>query len=385
MSDDTFQRLGWAPPGGELPYKYTLTKYKLWPPRSKDDSHEGEGGKRPATPFLFLPTSPLDTGVRENADASWIDNGSVSLLNDDWNIETTPRRGVRYRILALVRNAGDAPALSAFVEFQVVAPPFGGNEDVFGHDPLRPGHDLGVAALSIGSRETSWALSPGTWTAGDGPFDLGLCIAARVLEPSRSSPEDWSAWSDRHVALRNLAPDLSGTWAGTETLSLPEGDPGPAPVIGEVRLSLDVQWPLQTRGGPAPADIFVLPRACSMTVLEMPPFRGRQVAAGSIHSTNFDFGVLEFRLAAPDRPGFARYVFLELRSDEELNFVTFLQPVGGTGQVDRTVATLRLVARGQPAPGIDPGLFGSLNLEVGPLATRSRREEAMRLKAIRGR
>jgi hypothetical protein len=382
MTDETYRRAGWSSPGEDLPYKYALRKNKMWPPRPVGKVPGTDDERRPVTPFLLLPATPFDVGERETGDASWIDSSSLLLVDPDWNVSTTPRLGVSYRILALVRNIGDAPALTSFVEFRMVAPPFLAT-GAFGHDPLHEGIDLGVAALSIGGRKTSWALSPNTWTPSDGLFDLGLCMAARVLEPSRSSPEDWSPWSDRHVALRDLAPNLSGTWVGTETQALPDGDPGHAPVIGEIRLGLSVTWPLATHGGPDPENVVVWPRECSMTILGLAPFNGRQIPVGSVHGTNFSYGGLRFEMPTPDRPYGTRMFFLQMQSDDELSLVTVVQDQGGPGQEDRTTAVLRRDGPPVPAPEIDLALLHGVDLDVGPLAPQSRREEAVRLKAIR--
>lgn len=384
MTDDSVRRrMGWVGPGEDLPYKTRLEEQGQWPPGTKTRPPEGDE-RRPSTPYLCIPTKQDDVGDRENADASWIENGSLMLVGPDWNIEVAPRLGVDYRILAFVRNLGDAPALSAYVEFRVVAPP-SLPSGAMGHDPLFEGIYMGVAALPIGSRETSWALSPRTWTPSDGHFDLGLCLAAKVVEPSRPVSDDWSAWSDRHVGLRNLAPDMSGTWAGIEMPEAREGSADPAAVIGEIRLSLEVVWPLETHDGPDPAGTVVWPRACIMTILAISPFDGRQIPIGSRYATNFSYGALMFEMPIPGQPAKARLFFLEMQSGGEIGLVTLVQTKGTPRQENRTEAKLGRTASGAAAPGVDPGLLASVNLEVGPIAPPTRREEARRLKAIRGR
>lgn len=379
MTDDAVRlRLGWVEPGRDLPYKTHLAETGRWPPGTASRSPGGDV-ERPATPFLYFPTGSSDVGERDRDDAAWIDSNALMLLDPDFNVATTPRPGVSYRILALVRNSGDAPALSTFVEFKVTSP---GSGEFIGHAPLPPGLDLGVAALSVGSRDTSWAISPRSWTPSN-QYDLGLAMAARVLEPSRSSPDDWLPWSDRHVAAKALTPDLSGIWVGTEAVWDSDTEKVGA-VIGEIRLELQIEWPLQTYGGPRPVDIVVLPRICRMLIQAISPFGSRPIPAGSLYLTNFYYDILLYALPSSDLARGTRQLALWMAPDGSLELRTSIRTSEAPYPTEGTIAKLQRVAAGLPPPDRDRGLFGTVNLEVGPVAPRSRREEAARLKQTRG-
>jgi hypothetical protein len=294
----------WVKPGEMLGYAQRLKKEGLWPPRPGAPPPGKPGDVRPATAYIVIPAQDGDQGNRPIADTSWIDNPSIKLLNTaTQQIEDHPRMSATYNVVAAIRNLGDAPVLGGFAEFYVGDPIWIDNAlgiHVGNPEPNKPKW-LGVTPFSLGIRGRQIVKSQKTWTpAAD--FDLSRALFVRAFDPFADKvTAEWDSWTDRHVARRDLAPDFSGTWEGTEfwrprLRHLPQLHP-----VGTFKIHIDASGGMKQKSpfksdGSYPRGNF----ECNVRITALPNITSRVLNLPTVTNVQYQRGALQWVLYSTD-------------------------------------------------------------------------------------
>lgn len=323
------------PPGADLEFTRRLKLAGEWPPYVPWQQYHSSD--RQASPFLFVPTSSQDLGLRPTTGTAWVRSPGIFFLDDQGMIEFAPQCGATYRILVLIGNSGNVPVLNGLAEFYSDFPPvptlLTADGSCYIKTPLLRKFRVGVAPFSVGSRDLSWSLSP-PWTPHN--WDLGECIIVQVYDPinDRASPE-LKSWEDRQVGFRVLTENVAGTWSGQEI-----GNDGG--VLGEVTLRLTINWALDdmSRG--------VLPPLCEIDPIQFPHIPGRDIAINVTKHCYMLYGVASFLMVASDNSDNCWSVHIENRT---VKSVTMRTQKGST-QISHAVLALRTPERPPPLPDL---------------------------------
>jgi hypothetical protein len=288
----------WVKPGEMLGYAQRLKKEGYWPPRPGTRPPGKPHDVRPATAYIVIPAQDGDQGNRPIADTSWIDSPALKLLNTaTQQIEDHPRMGATYNVVAAIKNLGDAPVLGGFAEFYVGDPIWidhalgfhGGTPE-----PHKPKW-LGVTPFSLGINASQIVKSQKTWTPMT-DFDLTRALFVRAFDPLADRlGTEWDSWTDRHVARRNLAPDFSGTWTGTEFWR---------PVlrrhlqpVGTFTIHINASGGMKQKTPRGPAGSYPSGNfECDLRVMALPPIAGRVLHRPWIHNVQYQGGALQWIL-----------------------------------------------------------------------------------------
>jgi hypothetical protein len=287
----------WVKPGEMLGYAQRLKKTGQWPPKI---GSRPSSDKTPATPFIVIPVQPNDAGVRPIVGTSWINSPAIRLLNTATRqIEDRPRIGTTYKVVVDIENRGAAPVLGGFAEFYVGDPIWIDNAlgfHVGNPEPDKPKW-LGVTPFSLGINKGQLLESQKTWTPTT-EFDLNRALFVRAFDPLGDKlTTEWDSWADRHVARRDLAPDFSGTWSGTEFRSvLVLHHPHYYPV-GTLTIRVDAIPGMQQKApfktdGSYPSGVF----ECHVTVTALPNIVGRTLNLSPINNVQYQRGALQWLL-----------------------------------------------------------------------------------------
>ena len=336
----------WVKPGEMLNYAQRLRNEGLWPPKRRTRSPRASNDVGPATAYIVIPAQSGDRGTRPIADTSWINSPAIKLMNVATHmIEDRPRMGVTYKIVADIENVGAAPVLGGFAEFYVGDPTWINNALGFlvgNAEPDRPKW-LGVTPFSLGIDKSQAVASQKTWTPVT-DFDLSRALFVRAFDPlADKRGTEWDSWVDRHVARRNLAPDFSGTWSGTEFRSGIHITHHLHP-LGTIGIRVDAIAGMMQKAafksdGSYPGGDF----ECDVTVTALPAVDGRVLNLMTVSNIQYQRGALQWTLYSTNSldPHATRGDFkLTQQADGRLYFECTWGPDQLNSVAGRTHATL---------------------------------------------
>ena len=190
-------------PGEPMGFVSALQERGLWPPRLHNRGDNRDKGKT-ATPFLVVPSTLTDIGLRPLPNSQAFHSQSVWIEELGGTVVTSPVVNGRYRIKCRVRNYGAFPAYGGMVDFYINRP------SVFSAAAASPIslRTLGQAGFSLLQGAEKIIECPNVWKV-ETPDDLSLSILVHVYDPFADTLTNrFDARNDRHVGRHDLAADL---------------------------------------------------------------------------------------------------------------------------------------------------------------------------------
>ena len=164
------------------------------------------------TPFLYVPATSTDVGVRPIPLAEALESGGVEVLDPSDNPVTTAASGTSYRIRCSVANAGLQACYAGIAQFYVATP-----ADIE-RQVVRPAGMLpmlGEASFRLRAAASTLVSCPHAWTPAT-PDEAALAsVVVHVFDPLIDPLlRRFDSLNDRHVARRDLMPNFAGNWEG---------------------------------------------------------------------------------------------------------------------------------------------------------------------------
>jgi|GEM_PF-4189175 len=190
--------------GQSLGFVGPLKERGLWPPRLHDPNHPKERQKT-VTPYLVIPTTPADDGLRPQPNSKafhslgiWLEDSTTSA------VVNAPVVGGRYRIKCRVRNMGAFPSYGGLADFFVnTVAAFDAAADTGATLP-----SIGHTGFSVKQGREVVLTCPGLLVPANSS-DLVASIIVHAYDPFADNIiHRFDARNDRHVGRHDLAPDL---------------------------------------------------------------------------------------------------------------------------------------------------------------------------------
>lgn len=185
--------------------KYPLKPRTPWAKREPNREHPV------ATAFLVIPNYLGDQGMVRPLDAAHARHSiSIEIVDVNTNAAvTTPVVGHIYALRCQVINRGTVGSYAGIAEFYVATPAV---LDALASGGPRPA-PLGYAGVIVPPGGRATATCQHHWTV----VDMNSGILVRLYDPIVDKPQfPYDSAADRHVARRDIIPDFSGTYLGTE-------------------------------------------------------------------------------------------------------------------------------------------------------------------------
>jgi hypothetical protein len=197
-------------PGQQLNFTRELKERGMWPPRlhNKDDKHNnGQDRKPTATPFLFIPVVPTDTGTRPlpnsailHSQGIWIETAGVPGLAVDF-----PAIGGNYIVKCRIVNIGAFASYGGLAEFYV-SKPATLNAMAASHTAAAPA--LGRTGFSLLPGESTVVTCPNAWHPNT-PEELQSGILVQAYDFIKDNVVlRYDAQGDRHVGRHDFTSDF---------------------------------------------------------------------------------------------------------------------------------------------------------------------------------
>ena len=196
-------------PGRQLGFVEELQARGLWPPRLHDRTRDNWERPKATTPYLFIPASSTDDGLRPQPNSTAFHSEGVWLVDGTGPVETAPVVSEpvvngQYRIRCKVRNIGAFPAYGAMANFFV-------NQPAAFNAAVGSGNSLpaiGHTGFVVKQGQEIVITCPKPWIPAT-PADLSSTIVVHAYDPFADNIiSRFDARNDRHVARHDLAPDL---------------------------------------------------------------------------------------------------------------------------------------------------------------------------------
>jgi len=191
-------------PGEALGWVERLKERGLWPPRLHDRKDNKNDDHKTTTPFLVIPTTPADSGLRPQPNSLAFHSKGVWIEDIGGTVVTTPSVGGQYRIKCRIRNMGAFPAYGGMADFFVNKP------SVFiaaaGTSATLPA--LGHTGFSLLQGQETVIACPNLWQPATAD-ELAFSVVVHVYDPFTDQISSrFDARNDRHVGRHDLTPDL---------------------------------------------------------------------------------------------------------------------------------------------------------------------------------
>ncbi len=191
-------------PGEPLGFVADLQERGLWPPRLHDRKDTNNDDRKATTPFLLIPTTATDDGLRPQPISITFHSKGIWLENIGGAVVTAPVVGGHYRIKCRIRNMGAFPAYGGLADFFVNKPTvFTG---VAGSNTTLPA--LGHTGFSLIQGQETVITCPNLWQPMTAD-DLTASLVAHVYDLFADKISSrFDAQNDRHVGRHDFKSDL---------------------------------------------------------------------------------------------------------------------------------------------------------------------------------
>lgn len=264
-------------PGESLGYVVALKQRDNWPP--KWQGYTARDREHTATPYLVVPATPGDIGIRPLPTNEALFNNGIEIVDNGGNVVSEPVPGNTYQLRCWANNLGAKDACGGMAEFYI------GEAMKFDALAASPGSTMPIFGF------TGFTAQPGViritcpklWTPADAKEATSSIVVAvydpfidRVISP-------FNAISDRHIGRRDFIPDFSGIWNGIEifdrTVAIAPGFLQDVNIahIGVIEPALTVTQDIPPSSIPSPGIRHTLPdtlsiaQAVSLTGISIPP------------------------------------------------------------------------------------------------------------------
>lgn len=201
-------------PGEPLGYVAALKGRDNWPPKRRDPKPDDRRGT--VTPYLVVPTTEGDMGVRPLPASQALYNSSVEIVDSGGSIVTNPVPGTEYTLRCRAINLGAAGAYGGMAEFYI------GTVADFDAHASAAGSIMPIFALTgftAAPGATVTITCPKRWTpqdAAEAESSIVVAVYDAFVDPVT---QPFNAAEDRHIGRHDPVPDFSGTWNGLEVFN----------------------------------------------------------------------------------------------------------------------------------------------------------------------
>ncbi len=191
-------------PGEQLNYARRLKERGLWPPRLHKQDDNGNHREKVTTPFLVIPATPPDIGLRPLPNSTAFHSKGIWLEDMAGIVVTTPVVGGKYIIKCRIRNNGAVPSYGGLADFFVNKP--SAFVAAAGTTVSLPA--LGHTGFFIKQGEEKIIPCPKPWQPGSAE-ELTHAIVVHAFDPFTDNITlRYDAKNDRHVGRHDNTADL---------------------------------------------------------------------------------------------------------------------------------------------------------------------------------
>jgi hypothetical protein len=193
-----------AKPGEPLGFVASLQERGLWPPRLHDREGNNNDDRKATTPFLVIPTTLADNGLRPQPNSITFHSKGVWIEDLGGTVVTAPVLGGEYRTKCRIRNMGAFPAYGGMADFFVNTPTV--FTSVAGSNATLP--SLGHTGFSLIQGQEMVITCPNLWKPAT-TDDLISSMVVHVYDLFADKISSrFDARNDRHVGRHDFSPDL---------------------------------------------------------------------------------------------------------------------------------------------------------------------------------